>query len=272
MPSPAIPRSTSEILISSSSSSKIRLPSSTRSTSSSSRSNKSSYWLAWSNVNKLGNFITIGRKSSELSHSDLTEESLEAHNRRQEAFILQNQRVDYKNAKCSPYYKGLTDYSLVINREKHHLNQSSSPGRESHATTFVSNSSSISSFVLVKIQEWTACFSSLKYSSTKDKQNHVPAPAPAAALASAPAPPVPVPVPEHPVESTPLETDKIVSSVIQEEKPLRERVLPSEPEPPSSSPPPPPPPLPSPPSIKAEATAKFDEKNDTAIDMSDGRK
>ncbi|KAF2305426.1 hypothetical protein GH714_005167 [Hevea brasiliensis] len=149
MPSPAIPRSTSDPFLSFSSSSKTRLTSSNRSTGSSSRSNRSSYWLAWSNINKLGNFISIGRKNPELSDSDLTEESLEAHNRRQEAIILQTHSVvaantgasvDDKNAKCSPYYKGLTDYSLIINREKHHLPQSTSPERESQATTNVSNS------------------------------------------------------------------------------------------------------------------------------------
>ncbi|XP_057999450.1 replication factor C subunit 3-like [Hevea brasiliensis] len=297
MPSPAIPRSTSDPFLSFSSSSKTRLTSSNRSTGSSSRSNRSSYWLAWSNINKLGNFISIGRKNPELSDSDLTEESLEAHNRRQEAIILQTHSVvaantgasvDDKNAKCSPYYKGLTDYSLIINREKHHLPQSTSPERESQATTNVSNSSSLSSFVFIKKQAWTACFSSL-VSSNKDKQNNAPAsaPAPAPDTASAPPPPPPppppVPFPEPSVERMPLETketDKSVLSVIQEEKPLRERVLSSE----SKSPPPSPTPPSSPPSIKTDAgtakvderndtaTAKVDERNDTAIEMLDGRK
>ncbi|KAF2289313.1 hypothetical protein GH714_034531 [Hevea brasiliensis] len=172
MPSPAIPRFNSDPFLSSSSSSKTRLPPSNRSACSSSRSNKSSY------VNKLRSLIGIGRKTS---HSDLTEESLEAHNRRQEAIILQTRHsVDDKNAKCSPYYNGLTDCSLIISRKKLHLPQSSSPGRESHATTTVSNSSSLPSFMLVKMHEWSSRFSSLN-SSTKDRHKNAPAPAPAAA-------------------------------------------------------------------------------------------
>jgi len=56
----------------------------------------------------------------------------------------------------SPYYKGLTDFSLVINREKY---SGSSPGRESNATSFISSGSK-SSFVL-KVQEWgSSCFTS----------------------------------------------------------------------------------------------------------------
>ncbi|CAA2986675.1 replication factor C subunit 3-like, partial [Olea europaea subsp. europaea] len=53
----------------------------------------------------------------------------------------------------SPYYKGLTDFSLVINREKY---SGSSHGRESNATSFVSSGSK-SSFVL-KVQEWGSYF------------------------------------------------------------------------------------------------------------------
>ncbi|XP_075510946.1 uncharacterized protein LOC142546870 isoform X3 [Primulina tabacum] len=49
----------------------------------------------------------------------------------------------------SPYYKGLTDFSLVINRERL---SGSSPGREIHATSSA-GSGSRSSFA-VKVQEW----------------------------------------------------------------------------------------------------------------------
>ncbi|XP_050227546.1 uncharacterized protein LOC126677119 isoform X2 [Mercurialis annua] len=259
MPSPAIPRSTSDPYLSSAL--KTRVPPSNRSTCSTSRSKKSVYWFNWSNA-KLGHLISIGRNSFDSSsskHSDLTEESLEAHNRRQlqEAAVFDNSNVDDKNAKCSPYYKGLTDYSLIISREKHQY-LPPSPGRESHATTIASSSSSISSFMFIKIQEWSACFSSFK-SSSKDKQNQALlialAPAPVQVQVTSPvsAPPVLVPCfappgpagvntitteqgnPQYsslPVESStgrmPMkrkETDKDVSSVIiEEEKPLRERV------------------------------------------------
>ncbi|KAK3195309.1 hypothetical protein Dsin_026619 [Dipteronia sinensis] len=148
-PSP-IPRSSSyPNLSSSSSSSAIRA--SNRSVCSSARSSaKFSYWRHWSNINLLGNLIIAGRKNSE---SDLTEGSLEAHNRRLCTPIVTRINVGEKNSKCSPYYKGLTDASLVINRSR------SSPGRESHhATTSVatSTSSTLSSFI-IKMQEWSSC-------------------------------------------------------------------------------------------------------------------
>ncbi|KAJ9181030.1 hypothetical protein P3X46_009205 [Hevea brasiliensis] len=262
MPSPAIPRFNSDPFLSSSSSSKTRLPPSNRSACSSSRSNKSSY------VNKLRSLIGIGRKTS---HSDLTEESLEAHNRRQEAIILQTRHsVDDKNAKCSPYYNGLTDCSLIISRKKLHLPQSSSPGRESHATTTVSNSSSLPSFMLVKMHEWSSRFSSLN-SSTKDRHKNAPAPAPAAATTTVKKGHAccPYSSSEPSAARMPLERkepDKNVLSVIHEEKPLRARQ--------SKSPSPPPPPPP-PPSMTAEAgrTNNVDEKNETdAIEMLDRSK
>lgn len=151
MPSPSpIPRSSSYPNISSSSAKTHSLipPPSNRSVCSSRSTAKLSYW-------RLGNFIIRGRKSCDSSsrHSDLTEESLEAHNRRHEPIIYNRFTQGEKNAKCSPYYKGLTDASLVINRERY----VSSPGRESHATTMAtSTSSSLSSF-MVKMQEWS-CF------------------------------------------------------------------------------------------------------------------
>ncbi|XP_065856960.1 replication factor C subunit 3-like [Euphorbia lathyris] len=215
-----IQRSTSDPFLSSSSSSKTRILSSTRSTSTSSRSNKSVYWLQWSNVTKLGSLISLGRKSSDSGsrNSDLTEESLEAHNRRQEEIIFQSHRisVDDRNAKCSPYYKGLTDYSLIINRGK---NQSAaSPGHESHATA--TTSTSISSFVLVKMQEWSSCFSSSASSVMikpyKDKENNVPAVS------------VDVTLQAPEIQTERKGPDKCVLSVINEEKPLRERVSASE--------------------------------------------
>ncbi|XP_073025494.1 uncharacterized protein [Primulina eburnea] len=94
---------------------------------------------------KLSDLITRKAKNPQL-----TEESLLEFNRR-------NAAARYSTS--SPYYKGLTDFSLVINREKF---SGSSPGRESHAGSFISSGSK-SSFV-VKVQEWgSSCFTSKKY-------------------------------------------------------------------------------------------------------------
>ncbi|KAL2536695.1 replication factor C subunit 3-like [Forsythia ovata] len=100
---------------------------------------------------KLGNLIT--RKGSPSSkNAGLTEENLQEFNRR-------NAILETRYATCSPYYKGLTDFSLVINREKL---SGSSPGRESHTETFVSSGSK-SSFV-VKVQKWsTSCYTTKKH-------------------------------------------------------------------------------------------------------------
>ncbi|KAK2650932.1 hypothetical protein Ddye_018421 [Dipteronia dyeriana] len=154
-PSP-IPRSSSyPNLSSSASTSAIRA--SNRSVCSSARSSaKFSYWRHWSNINLLGNLIIAGREKSE---SDLTEGSLEAHNRRLSApTVTHHERINAinvgeKNSKCSPYYKGLTDASLVINRSR------SSPGRESHhaATSVTTSTSSTLSSVIIKMQEWSSC-------------------------------------------------------------------------------------------------------------------
>lgn len=130
MSQPPIPRSTSSP----------NLPSECRRSvcSAASRSpTKFSFWPTW------------GRKSS-AKQSQLTEERLDAHNRR----IIHHVE---KYANCSPYYRGLTDSSLALPRL-------SSPGRESchHAaasTTTATTSASFSSF-RIKMQEyWTAsCF------------------------------------------------------------------------------------------------------------------
>ncbi|CAK7349249.1 unnamed protein product [Dovyalis caffra] len=242
-PIPAIVQSTSDPYLScTSSSSKAArhlLPSNRSACSV--RSSKSSYWQSWSNISKLGNFIQLGRKSIDSSsrHSDLTEESLDAHNRRQEAI-----NIVHKNAKCSPYYKGLVDYSLIISRERHPLPiPPTSPGRESHAS--VITSTSLSSFVF-KMQEWSSCFSfSSKSNNVKGKENN----APTAVLAASkshikptkPSPAVPnysasslsdLPSPRTTLEK---ETPNVNAlPVVTEEKPLRERV--SESKPPAAAP------------------------------------
>ncbi|KAE8735174.1 ATPase family associated with various cellular activities, putative isoform 2 [Hibiscus syriacus] len=65
---------------------------------------------------------------------------------------------DERNNKCSPYYKGLTDSTLSINREKNMSGADSSPGRESQATTAANSSSSFSS-LFGKVQEYgSSCF------------------------------------------------------------------------------------------------------------------
>lgn len=94
---------------------------------------------------KLGDLFNEKRMKS-----NLTEESLEEFNRNNE--VIEDRISSY----ISPYYKGLGDYSLAINREKL---SGSSPGRESRATSYVTTSSR-SSFV-VKVQEWgSSCFTS----------------------------------------------------------------------------------------------------------------
>ncbi|KAM7256337.1 hypothetical protein ACFE04_012078 [Oxalis oulophora] len=100
----------------------------------------STFWQPLNkNINKLGKVILPGRKSSD---SDLTPENLEAHDRRQAAAFIHD-----KNFRCSPYYRGLTDQSLAINRGK------SSPGRETLGSS--SSSSSFHSFI-TKMSGWSS--------------------------------------------------------------------------------------------------------------------
>ncbi|XVF52131.1 hypothetical protein PTKIN_Ptkin04bG0240100 [Pterospermum kingtungense] len=170
MPSPAsIPRRSSSdpdmtITIAKS---ETLIPRSSRSSASSSRPLKFSYWTSWSNMNKLGDYINPRRRGNDSSrHSDLTEESLGEHNKLHGVISHKAHVIDYitsvdeRNNRCSPYYKGLTDSTLSINREKN-MSGADSPGRESHATTVItsgSGSGSISSFI-GKVQELgTSCF------------------------------------------------------------------------------------------------------------------
>ncbi|KAK9273544.1 hypothetical protein L1049_018354 [Liquidambar formosana] len=139
MSSPSIPRSLSDPALSKTlpSSSRSRSCPSTYSVPSSSSSKKSRFW-----GKKVGWFINCKK-------SELTEESLEAHN-------IRNQEKNATN-KCSPYYKGLTDSSLVTGRQRHHPIPMSSPGRESYATTAATSIGSFSTF-MSKMQDWTFCF------------------------------------------------------------------------------------------------------------------
>ncbi|KAL0425500.1 UNVERIFIED_CONTAM: Replication factor C subunit [Sesamum radiatum] len=141
MPSPVIPRSKSAPDITSPHS-----PLNVQSSSKSVRSARStgSSIISWRK--KLGVYISGKKKNS-----NLTEESLEEFNRR-------NTLIEARYNTSSPYYKGLTDFSLVINREKL---SGSSPGRESHATSYISSGTK-SSFILM-VQEWgSSCFSTPK--------------------------------------------------------------------------------------------------------------
>ncbi|PIA58574.1 hypothetical protein AQUCO_00500480v1 [Aquilegia coerulea] len=86
------------------------------------------------------------RKHNTEKNAELTEESLEEFNKQNAA--------EKKTINSSPYYKGLTDSTLYITRQK--LAGTTSPGRESQGTE--ATSSSIST-VFEKIQEWsTSCF------------------------------------------------------------------------------------------------------------------
>ncbi|KAL9156184.1 hypothetical protein ABFS82_09G057300 [Erythranthe guttata] len=138
MPSPVIPRSKSAPDINSPDSPSNE-PASTKSVRSSRSTGSPVTTTPW--PTKLAEYI-----KSKPKNSDLTEERLHEFNRRYA-----------NNTSSSPYYKGLTDFSLVINREKL---SGSSPGRESHAATSFVSSGSRTSFV-VKVQEWgSSCFTS----------------------------------------------------------------------------------------------------------------
>ncbi|KAK8594320.1 hypothetical protein V6N13_126128 [Hibiscus sabdariffa] len=152
------------------------IPPSSRSSSSAHRHAKSSYWISWSNISKLGDFMDRRRKES-----DLTVESLGAHN---EFHEILSQKVhvnnflsgmnDERNNKCSPYYKGLTDSTLSINREKNMSGADNSPGRESLATT-AANSLSSRSSLFGKVQELgSSCFT-CRTAVDHDKDSSVPA-------------------------------------------------------------------------------------------------
>ncbi|XVF13753.1 hypothetical protein REPUB_Repub08aG0234800 [Reevesia pubescens] len=230
MPSPAtIPRRSSSDpdLTITISKTETLVPRDSRSLASSSRPPKFSYWTSWSNMNKLGDYINKRRGNDSSTHSDLTEESLDAHNKLHG--ILSHRAhisnfissVDERNDKCSPYYKGLTDSTLSINREKN-MAGVDSPGRESHTTTVFTTTSSSLSTLFIKVQEFGySCFVSRK-PGNKD-------PSPAA---------VTKPVKETSSSSrfakatSPKEmkwekkeaTDPPEAQLVDKEKPLRERV------------------------------------------------
>lgn len=98
-------------------------------------------------LSRVGKLI---RKKRLLStHSDLTEETLIAHNRRNRGNIVDN---DYSNS--SPYYRG------VITAPPLDLAPGTSPRPKSHATS-ISTASSFSSFIGI-MKELGSCFMPVK--------------------------------------------------------------------------------------------------------------
>ncbi|KAL1802479.1 hypothetical protein ACET3Z_031126 [Daucus carota] len=107
----------------------------------SNRSASSGQGTSW--LKKTSSLLTYTKKESEL-----TEQSLEALNKRNEAL------EDKKASHSSPYYKGLTDFTLDINKEK--LPSASSPAVDNHeAISFTS--STRSSFIVTMQQLGTFC-------------------------------------------------------------------------------------------------------------------
>ncbi|KAG9131134.1 hypothetical protein Leryth_023858 [Lithospermum erythrorhizon] len=93
---------------------------------------------------KLGEVIARKGGSSK-KNPQLTEESLRAFNEENE---------DKRYAYSSPYYRGLTDFSLVISRQKDQVNH-----EQNYAPSIISSTSSKASFVS-RVHEWgTSCFS-----------------------------------------------------------------------------------------------------------------
>ncbi|XP_071931550.1 uncharacterized protein [Coffea arabica] len=151
MPSPPIPRSKSAPRISTTPLSPSHSDVTSQWTSTSENSSRT-----WQK--KVGNFIARKTGSSSSSKkSILTEESLKEFNRLNE--ILEQKR----HFSSSPYYKGLTDSSLVISRQRPSL---PSPDTPSNAGSFKSSSSKTS--LVYKMQEWgNSCFTS------KDKDANI---------------------------------------------------------------------------------------------------
>lgn len=106
------------------------------------------------------------------SDSELTEESLEAHNKRIREELEQRQLHD-KTPKSSPYYRGLTDSSLAIN---YHHGPLATPGPAHqqlggphYASSSATQVTSFSSIVVSKLKGWAPCLG---------KSNDKPAPGP----------------------------------------------------------------------------------------------
>ena len=183
-------------------------------------SSKSS-WTYWaSRVGKL-----IGKKSLSSTHSDLTEETLIAHNRRNRSNIVDN---DYSNS--SPYYRG------VITAPPLNLVPGTSPRPKSHVTS-ISTASSFSSFIDI-MKELGSCFRPVKVT---ERDNIKPAdyatrkplgPSHAATVSSS-STSISARQPKGSLFRDMNEAKKIKEKalLVDEEKPLRERVPESIPKP-----------------------------------------
>ncbi|KAG9454461.1 hypothetical protein H6P81_007365 [Aristolochia fimbriata] len=212
----------------------------------SSRSSRSNYSTSSSFSRKLllikAKIGRINAGSAHQEHSNLTEVSLEEHNRIQAAAESEIRR----HWGTSPYYKGLTDSALYLNRVRNGAGLSS-PGRESRATTARSTSSSSISSVFSKIHEWGAtCFKGKPGSALPSKleSSSSYAASRVAITSSAPAPPTVAPTMAPPpprninsrvsvsaiqdvieIESMRGQFVRPVERPIIEGKPLRERVV-----------------------------------------------
>ncbi|XVE57310.1 hypothetical protein DITRI_Ditri04bG0081100 [Diplodiscus trichospermus] len=201
------------------------IPRSSRSSTSFTHRRKFSYWTSWSNINNLGDYIQ--RKDSS-KHSDLTEESLDAHNKfhgmlsdRVHINNFITSSLDQRNNKCSPYYKGLTDSTLSLNREKH-MSGADSPGRESYATTaFTYASSSLSSFFF-KVHEYgSSCFACRKTGKNDPFPPAFPESVEAASSSSRYAKET---TPQDMISEKKEASDPPDAKLVDKEKPLRERL------------------------------------------------
>ncbi|KAJ8573438.1 hypothetical protein K7X08_009949 [Anisodus acutangulus] len=112
------------------------------------RSSKSADSLKPTWPKKVNEFIIARKGGSSSKNSSLTANNLEEFNKRNA--IQEEKRYSAR----SPYYKGLTDSSKLINRQKL-LAEFSSPGKDISAS---STSSSSKSNLANKVQEWSASY------------------------------------------------------------------------------------------------------------------
>ncbi|XP_057800346.1 uncharacterized protein LOC131015887 isoform X2 [Salvia miltiorrhiza] len=105
--------------------------------------------------NKRNALIEARYNSSSPYYKGLTDFSLDINREKPSGFNPVRDRNAVKF--ISPYYKGLTDFSLVINKEKF---SESSPGRESQSASSISSGSKSS--LSVKVHEWSSSWFSLK--------------------------------------------------------------------------------------------------------------
>lgn len=269
MPSPSIPRSRSAPKISenpsiSPSTSDVLLPAPSIKSLRSENSPRT-YW-----PKKLNGFLLARKPSSSSSKNQkLTEESLKEFNRLNEILLEEKRYLSY-----SPYYRGLTDSSLVINPQMRASSPTPAPDTESHAATFFSSSSKSS--IVHRMQEWgSSCFASPKHKddrsspSSSGRSNNRTTSRYTHTTTSSPTPssrrktanmamtretskePLKQPINENnEIRNSVKRTSDVPFTLTYEGKPLRERLSQSQPQPqpqPQQQPPSPPPTPPHPP-------------------------